>query len=186
MNLKTAAIPEGVKAIGTYAFYTCPSLVSVFIPASLTEMESYAFAECTSLLGVEFSPRGENADIDLSGWIFYKCTSLVSFTFPEGVTKTGLYMFYECSSLEHVTLPQTLQTLSSSFMLCDSLKEISIPAGVNNIYSGAFSGSEFLEVLNYEGTKAQWNKYASTSRGWNSGSNIKIVRCVDGDIEITE
>jgi hypothetical protein len=140
-------------------------------------MGSYAFSKCTALTDVGFAPRGENADIDLSGWVFYECTALVSFTFPEGVTKTGSYMFYKCSSLEHVTLPQTLQTLRSSFTLCDSLKEISIPAGVNNIYSGAFSGSELLEVLTFEGTKAQWNKYGSTSRGWNSGSNIKIVRC---------
>jgi hypothetical protein len=189
VNLKTAAIPEGVKVIGTYAFYNCPSLVSIFIPASLTEMGSYAFSKCTALTDVGFAPRDENADINFSGWIFHECTSLVSFTFPEGITETGSYMFWKCSSLERVVLPQTLKVLRQSFAICESLKEISIPSSVTRIHSSAFSSAKLIEVLNYEGTMAQWNKISNPSSygsKWNSGSNIKMVRCVDGDIEITE
>ena len=186
VNLKTAVIPEGVMVIGAYAFCNCPSLVSVYVPASLTEMGSYAFSKCTALTDVGFAPRDENADINFSGWIFYECTSLVSFTFPEGITETGSYMFYKCTSLERVVLPQTLKVLRQSFADCENLKAISIPASVTRIHTSAFSSAKLIEVLNYEGTKAQWNKYASTSRGWNSGSNIKIVRCSDGDIEIAD
>ena len=184
-SLKTAEVPEGVTIIGYYAFESCTALESIRIPSSITQIGDYAFAKCTVLKDVSFAPR--STDIDLGSWIFYECTALVSFTFPEGVTETGSYMFYKCSSLEHVVLPQTLKVLRQSFAVCENLKEISIPASVTHIRSSAFLSVKHIEVLHFEGTMAQWNKISKpTSYGskWYSGSNIKIVRCSDGEISL--
>ena len=128
-------------------------------------------------------------DIEFGDWVFAYCESMKEFTFPEGVTDTGNYTFYDCLSLERVDLPDTLKTLGRIFAVCPAVKEVSIPASVTTIHSTAFTGCKLIEVLNFEGTMAHWNKiYKGKSSGskWNSGSYIKIVCCIDGDIEITE
>ena len=45
-------IPEGVKVIGSYAFYGCHSLTSVVIPEGVTEIGSSAFSACFRLTSV--------------------------------------------------------------------------------------------------------------------------------------
>ena len=57
-----------------------------------------------------------------------------------------------------------------------------------NIFSQNFEKSgeiENLDELSYEGTVAQWNSVVK-EKWWNYNAGIKVVHCIDGDIEITE
>ena len=91
-------IPEGVTAIGGYAFNGCTSLANVTVPSSVTSIGDYAF------LG---------------------CTSLTSVTIPEGVKYIGKMAFEGCSLLADVTIPESVMyILDGAFDGCMSLKEI--------------------------------------------------------------
>ncbi len=45
-QLETVIIPEGVRSIGIGAFYLCPNLHSIHLPASLTELSPSALSGC--------------------------------------------------------------------------------------------------------------------------------------------
>lgn len=51
-------IPEGVTAIEDYAFYGCPNLQTVVLPASLKSIGKGAFGNCTALKSVDLSATG--------------------------------------------------------------------------------------------------------------------------------
>ncbi|MBQ6210300.1 MAG: leucine-rich repeat protein [Prevotella sp.] len=46
------AIPQGVTAVGNYAFYNAKAITSVTIPATVTELGGYAFYGCDNLTSV--------------------------------------------------------------------------------------------------------------------------------------
>ena len=65
-------IPEGVIAIGNFAFSGCEGLTSVVIPDGVQEINSYAFSGCTSLTSVVI-PEGVTK---IDGWAFHGCKHL--------------------------------------------------------------------------------------------------------------
>ena len=74
-------IPNGVKAIPSYAFYNCTGLRSVTIPDSVTSI----------------------------GWrAFEGCSSLTSVTIPDSVTSIGCFAFWGCSGLTSITFNGTI------------------------------------------------------------------------------
>ena len=76
-DIKTVVIGNGVKSIGSYAFYDCNSLTSITIPASVTNIGDVAFN---------------------------KCSSLASITIPASVTYIGSEAFKNCTDLTSVTI----------------------------------------------------------------------------------
>ncbi len=68
---------------------------------------------------------------------------------------------------------------AKAMMMMNDLKTISIPSSVNIIGQHALM-SDGLTTINYEGTKAQWNKI--TIGQYNNLENVMIV-CSDGRIE---
>ncbi|MDE6351094.1 MAG: leucine-rich repeat domain-containing protein, partial [Treponemataceae bacterium] len=74
-------IPEGVTAIGEYAFSDCASLASVTISKDVTSIGNDAFR---------------------------RCTSLVSITIPAGVTSIGDDAFNDCKSLKEIQFKGTM------------------------------------------------------------------------------
>ena len=75
-------IPNGVKAIPSYAFYNCTGLTSVTIPNSVTSIGYEAF-------------RG--------------CTGLTSVTIPGSVTSIGDFAFSGCTGLTSITFKGTIK-----------------------------------------------------------------------------
>ena len=153
-------VPEGILAIGNYAFADT-KITSVTLPDSLKSI-------------------GENA--------FDYCTKLTSVTLPEGLVSIGNEAFYNCEHLTSVTLPDSLLaigdnpfevspvriSLSSSharFELLDNVlfdkvekklisypygdkaKKYTVPAGVLTIGNNAFSFSNLTSVTLPEGLK---------------------------------
>lgn len=186
-DLKTLTkleIPEGVTIIEECAFYGCTALENVIIPDSVTDIHSSAFESCERLKTVKISKNVSKIESKVFLW----CRSLESVTIPDGVTSIEEYAFYYCDALTDVSIPTSVKKIGEmAFIGCKSLKNVTIPDGVESIENGtfmdcsklinvtipanvkkihllSFNGCSGSIVVNYGGTKSQWesldfNKY---------------------------
>ena len=91
----TFTIPQGITAIGDYAFSWCKFLTSVTIPSSVITIGDSAFYSCDSLTSITIP----NSVTSIGDGAFSLCSSLTSVTIPDSVTAIGDYAFYSCSNL---------------------------------------------------------------------------------------
>ena len=112
----TFAVPEGVTAIGNYAFYNCTSLTSIELPDSITAIGNHAFYCCELLASIEFPDSLTTID----EMAFAGCISLTSIVIPEGVTTIRHDAFYYCESLT---------------IYCEVTKR---PSGWSNVWNSSF------------------------------------------------
>lgn len=103
-------IPDGVTAIGDYAFCGC-DLKEICIPESVTSIGDYAF--CT-------------------------CLDLTELKLPDGLTTIGDYAFYDCC-LTELDLPDCLTTIGDFAFDAWGLTGMVIPGSVRYIGTGAFA-----------------------------------------------
>ena len=132
--------PEGVIAIGDYAFKggTAPS--SLTIPETVTTIGKYAFDECAGLeyLAIPGSVKqfGHHA--------FNECPDLDYVIVDEGVTRIADYAFFECEKLGTVFLPESLTDIgTAAFAFCSSLEGVEMP-GIETVGMGAFANCTAL------------------------------------------
>ena len=164
MGCKTSVIPNGVTAVGSYAFENCTTLESITIPGSVTHIYSNAFAGCTGLKSIEL-PSGL---VRIADGAFSGCTGFTEATVPSTVTYIGKSAFGDCTSLESITLPFVGQDKkwpeyqyfgyifgSSSYTenaekIPESLKNVVI-TGSTDIAENAFYGCAGLESVSLKG-----------------------------------
>ena len=128
-------IPEGVTAIGNYAFSKCTGLTSVTIPNSVTSIGDYAFFSCSGLTSVTIG----NSVTSIGNDAFNNCSGLTSVTIPNSVTSIGSSAFYDCSGLTSVTIPNSVTSIGdNAFYDCSGLTSVTIPSSVTSIGNSAF------------------------------------------------
>ena len=140
------AIPDGVTAIGNYAFAVCMEITDLTIPDSVAAIGQSAFFCCRKLS--RFDVDGSNTNYSSEdGALFNKDkTRLVAY--PGG--KTGEY-----------TVPGGVISIETgAFASNSNLTGITIPASVTGIGSGAFEGCGHLTDVYYGGYMRQWNAIA--------------------------
>ena len=91
-------IPDGVTAIGNYAFYDCGGLTSVVIGDSVTTIGNSAFSGCYKLSSVVIGDSVTN----IGNYAFAYCDNLSSVVIGDSVTTIGSYAFQYCSNLRNV------------------------------------------------------------------------------------
>ena len=101
-------IPDGVTAIGDYAFYYCSGLTSVTIPNSVTSIVNLAFWDCDSLT-IVYIPSGVNFVPDesgLTGDFISQTATKITYTVDSSnnVTITDISL----SSVNTVDIPLTI------------------------------------------------------------------------------
>lgn len=146
--ITAVTVTDGIKTIGSNAFYMCERLQEVRLPESLTEIGEAAFGECPFLTAVNIPDNvaeiGENAfseclrlgSVNIPDSIriirprtFAFCEKLTSVTIPEGVFEIGNQAFRGCKRLVSVTLPESVRMIAlNAFQGCPGLK-ITAPAG---------------------------------------------------------
>ena len=157
-ELTEYSIPNGVTAIGDYAFYNCIYLKKITIPNSVTSIGGSSFYNCNNLVSVNIG----NGLTEIGNNAFSNCANLVSINIPEGVTSIGGSSFYGCSSLGSIALPSTLSSFTggSVFRGCTNLTSVYCEA-VNPPYCSSELFSNEVTVYVYpqsiETYKAAWN-----------------------------
>lgn len=189
---RNVVIPEGVTAIGSYAFCYCNTLKTVTVPKGVVRIEESAFEDCDTLIGITL-PEG----IEYIGdHAFRWCYQLEAIRLPESLTVLGKYAFYECRLLDRIEIPSGIKVLGEhlfdscrrleevklheglefiggqAFYGCTSLREIDVPDSVSVISGSAFFGCTALEGFAFpEGVGAV---NCSTLEGCRSVRNVYL------------
>ncbi len=182
-DLVALQLPESLVSIEKFAMAKCDSLEEVALPAGLTSIGEYAFSTCMSLstltLGKEIKTVGFAA--------LYECRGLRELTLPfvgeteeknsylgylfgaeypdhaKGLYPTrlsrvnvtnaktlGNYAFFECVTLKEVTLPKGLETVGvRAFYGCSKLWSVDLPDGTKTIREAAFTGCDNLISVDF-------------------------------------
>ncbi len=138
-------IPDGVTAIGDYAFASSKYLATVIIPQSVTSIGDYAFACCAKLSELTI-PEG----VLSIGSGAFQCSGLTSVTLPSTVISIGMYAFAWCSSLKSINTLNATPPAVDIEGFCNVDKNnctIYVPAGSRQVYEAANKWKDFKEIL---------------------------------------
>lgn len=136
IRLQTITIPETVRTIGDEAFNTCTGLTQITIPDAVTTIGSRAISYCPNLKTLNIPDSVIRINNGHDG-MFGGCTNLETITVdPENTIYTA--QDGALFSKEKTTL-YCVPRGKSGFM---------IPAGVNKIENGTFSGCTKLTEIN--------------------------------------
>ena len=145
----TVCIPNGIRAVGDYAFAYREDIRQIQLPQSVTEIGDYAFERCSSLENV---------------------------LLPDGLKKIGKGAFSECEKLAEIKLPDSIERIGAGAfqwsaaafkerdgMTCAQGKyllsftgnadTLTIPSGVLVIADEAFIRCRVTEAVLPEGLK---------------------------------
>ena len=198
-SLASVVIPSSVTVIASMAFFGCCALTDIRYNGTKSQWADVYkgghWYKYTAAQAVHCS----DGDVELEPFVvengvFEDCLILPNseYVIPDGITAIGSITmtssgaFEECYGLKSIVLPNSLEAIGhNAFMVCLSLESIEIPIGVTQIGTYAFLGCASLEELRYAGTTKQWANVEKGSN-WNMQSGIKVVHCLDGDVEINE
>ena len=179
-GLKSVAL-FGITQICAEAFYGCTSLSSAAIPDSVAEIGSFAFKNCninelshpclTIKNGVAIN--GKTAE--------YCSTQNRSITIPDGVKELADSSFKNCTSLSSVVLPSGVKVIwQHVFSGCSSLSSVVIPNSISFIAVHSFSLCHSLKTVEFGGTVAEWSKIHGTNEIRSKAS----IKCADGEAKL--
>ncbi|MBQ5399002.1 MAG: leucine-rich repeat protein [Ruminococcus sp.] len=133
-QLKEYSVPEGVREIGSHAFYEC-QIKRVKLPPTVSKIGSSAFASKTFRQGTH-KVYDDSKEED-----FLSTHSLLGeIVFSEGLEEIGRSAFKR-ASLESVSIPDSVKKIGeSAFEFCGSLKSAALPVGLEVIEEFVFGG----------------------------------------------
>ena len=142
--IEDVRLSEGIKEIGTYAFFSCESLKAVTFPKSLEIIGNGAFEGNYALKQVNFAEGGKLHYLNQG--VFEYCIGLESIDLPEGVVFVGADVFFGCISLKHVSLPASLYFFSGAgaFRNCISIEEVVLHGSVPPLIDHDIAGTNYL------------------------------------------
>lgn len=136
-------VPEGVKSIGSSAFYYCDKMTYIHLPQSLETINESAFYNCKVLTTVTLPSKLKA----ISSRLFRDCHALESINIPSSVTRIGDEAFYNCRKLKSVTVPAAVEEIgSSAFFFCESLEAINLSNGLKTIGAMAFAWTKIKSL----------------------------------------
>ena len=161
-SLKSIRLPKTIKSIENYAFCYCYELTSLTIPASVTSIGAYEFEYCHNLSEIiveegntVYDSRDHcNAIIQTKyNNLKFGCKNTV---IPESVTQTGG---------------------SDVFYGNEGLTSIHIPANINYINSGLFSGCKNLSSITVAADNGRYDSRNNCNAIIETDTNDLIEGC---------
>ena len=125
-NLQSISLPKGKTEICGQAFGFCKSLKDLTLPSGIKRVDAGAFIGCTGLENIYV--EAENAAYaDVEG-VLYNKDRTVLIRYPEGKTQNSF------------DIPESVKEIGrDAFSGCKHLEAISIPSGLTDISTSAFS-----------------------------------------------
>ena len=143
MPFETVVLPERLKEIENYAFYSCKSLRTLEIPESVEKLGRWIVWECDYLETVTL----HNGLTTLSESTFYGC-GITSIHIPTTVTEIPAYCFSNCQNLERIYLHDGITSIGTeAFFNCYSLKSFTAPQSLTVLSDFMFNQCKSLELV---------------------------------------
>ena len=152
-NLESIILPESVVTISTDVFYHCVALESITIPKNVTSIATDTFSHCESLTGIYVDESNTAYSSDEYGVLFDK-------------NKTQLIRYPEGRISETYEIPKTVTSLATrSFRLCHGPEKLTIPDHVTSLGNSVFNynyGLKYVVIgngiksINYEDFNYCW------------------------------
>ena len=186
-GLTTITIPASVTNIGYAAFNYCDGLTNVTIPASVTSIGYAAFAGCSNLATMTVDAGNTKYDSrnGCNAIIEKESNTLIAgcknTIIPDDVTNIDNNAFEGCISLTTITIPAGVTSIGGhAFSGCSGLTTVTIPAGVTSIGDNAFSGCSGLKTV----TIGSGVTYIGYDAFYNC-TNVEVVYCYANPEELT-
>ena len=145
-NLRKAEV--AAPMIPDNLFSGCKMLSEVTLKQGVMQIGEAAFDGCTSLKSIDIP-----ASVSVIGISSFRKTGLETILIGKGVTFLGNYSFESCTALTEVNFEEGINLVSIqeyAFKNCSSLRKITVPKSVKNIFEDAFSGCENLSEVTFE------------------------------------
>ena len=158
MALVKVTVPEGVTAVGDYAFECCSRLEKIYLPDSLNSIGDGAFSGCGKMYLVDMQDNIET--IGKGAFLF--CGSLTFLRLPEKLRSVGEFAFSNCTALSDVVFRGSSITSlpDRAFYQCESLTHAAIPESVTAIGKRTFAGCSSIGSFYFPGNIGSVGEYA--------------------------
>ena len=163
-NIKSVELHDGVKKIGSCAFYGCQNIMSVDIK-NVEILDNAAFSRCDNLIKIK---SGNNLK-KIGKGCFDSCNSLLTLPDMTNLTELGEQAFSGCRALTSVRIPNNITKIGAyTFYYCDNLKTVKSDGNITSIGEYAFyecsslKKAEFLSTVTEIGDNAFYNCYGLT------------------------
>lgn len=168
-------IPDSVNGyqvtkIGSYAFFDCTGIDSLYIGSDITSIGSCAFQGCTGLSYMYYNARNlltshfmdscydyynyhyefpQNADARYSPFHLTSTPNFTTLIIGDSVKKIPAYSFFGRSSIDNnVVIPDNVDAIGVfAFFNCTGIDSLYIGSGVTTIPEACFSGCSSLQKL---------------------------------------
>lgn len=202
VNLAEVKIPQGC-IVGNSAFMGCSCLTEISLKGNT--VDAYAFSECTSLRSVKLS-----SDTTLGYGAFSKCGNISfneycgglylgdddnpyshligvsdrnaqSIKIHDKTVCVNHTAFRNCKNVRELYFPDGVRTIGQmTFYKMPRLEVLSLPLSVTQIGAGAFNAVNDKLVVEYRGTRQQWQT-VEIKTGSQTEERTLLVKCVDGE-----
>ena len=156
-NLEYVTVSSSVASIGSQAFYSCDSLVSIEVSAENQHYMSFDgdlySKDGTALIQYAIGKKSEaftipQGVVSVGASAFYGCDNLTKVVILNGVTNIGDFAFSYCTNLGNIELPSSLTSIGGyAFRGCSKLNQIILPDWMTTIGAYAFYGCTGLESI---------------------------------------
>ena len=167
-------IPNGIKKIGTRAFYNCANITEIHIPSSVTEIGTQIFYKASSLNMVYYDSMysdSNNPFLNIANIkkivfggkrvpdVIKSYNNITEVEILSSVTSIENNAFCDCSSITSVIISDSVTSIGeSAFSGCTGLTSVVLPDSVTSIGREAFWGCSRLNSIFYKGTAEQWSE----------------------------
>ncbi len=101
---KSITLPNSIKTIEPYGFYSCDSLVNINLPEGLRSIGYFAFYDCMKIETVKIP----NSVKTIDEYAYWRCFGIKTLTFGSGVELIGYNAFNSCDQITSVTCHATV------------------------------------------------------------------------------
>ena len=174
-KLSDVTLPEQCKSVGQFAF-SGTALTSFYIPAALDTLGAGAFMN-TKISSMTVSPQNTkfyldgkgglyehsnstHLSADFSQWhrvceeLFYYYGSDEEYTILDGTITLEMYSFCNSNNLKKLVMPDSVQTLESSWLSdCSNLEELYLSPSLSILNADSYVNVSCQKVYGYETTE---------------------------------